>query len=195
MVTACGGQALVLVIYSPEKGIAMSSKRVRYHNWIAESGRTPAERHLAAVPLDPNEPDSAFGQGLAELKKAVQKAMNSLGEQEKYLILRHYFFGQTISRMAVSSGRPEYKLRAMQRRSLRKLKRELAPFVRSRFGIEVQREQDCPICSSDWREEIDVILLKRDKKRCLSPVIEEIKTRFHIVIKTPQVIISHEKYH
>lgn len=188
----------------------MSKNKLVYQNWIVEIGYDPAERFtnnveddlIEMLSLDEiAESDldiSDFNyekKSKEELISAVQKALNNLSEDERELMIRFYFMGESYVEISEMSNRAVYKLVAFHSRTLRKLKKSLALFAKETYQIETEPEISCPICESSFTNEINRLILKRDRKRTWKPVLDKIKKYYGIVIHTPQILIGHEKYH
>ena len=58
----------------------------------------------------------------AEERRQVRQAVNSLGEPDREIFLRHYFFGQTVVQIGVSMHLNESTIKTKLRRGRRKLK-------------------------------------------------------------------------
>jgi hypothetical protein len=163
--------------------------RLIYQDWIAELGRDPDRNlHVTADIAQYQAPDD-------ELEQAVRQALKTLTEPERSLIIWRYYMGQSCRRIAEISGRAECKLTSLHRRALRKLRKQLASFVRRRYNIRRDVVSGCPICRSPDRLEIDGLVQRRDRSRSWKPVMAILKNRYSVVIKTPSVLIGHEKYH
>ncbi len=169
----------------------MSGPRVTYQNWIVALGYDPSRRRLGfrSVPSE-SEKHSA-----EEIREAVERAVDALSEEERLLIIRYYFMGDSYGELTHMTGRAVYKLAAVHGRAVRKLRSRLAGFVRKRFGIQPVELPDCIVCQSSFRDEIDRLIAARDQGRSWKPVIKALKKRYSIAIKTPQILIGHEKYH
>ncbi len=170
----------------------MSTSRLIYHNWIAEHGPDPGRNAWTTGPVESN---ITSDRQLEELREIVKQAVESLDEQERFLVFRYYYLGQSFGEMSLLSGRALYRLAALHRRALRKLRRHLAGFVKARYDLTSQIHCTCPVCQSPHRKEIEAILRSRDRRRSWKPVLELLNERFDLTISTPQVLIGHEKYH
>lgn len=170
----------------------MSPARLTFQNWIVALGRDPSIPPAGqAVPAGPEGIDNTD----EEIGVAVRRAIETLTEQEKFFIIRYYFMGQGYAHMSRFSGRAKHRLAAIHQRALRKLRTCLAGLVCRRYGIETEIQSDCVICQSPFRGEIDALIADRDQLRTWRPVIETLKSRYSLVIKSPQILIGHEKYH
>lgn len=170
----------------------MSPARLTFQNWIVAIGRDPSIRY-PQQPLIPSV-DSA-GETVDEVAEAVERAIETLTEQEKFFIIRFYYMGQGYAEMSRLSGRAKHRLAAIHRRAIRKLRTRLAEFVRGRFRVEMETGRDCVICQSPFRSEIDAVIAGRDRTRTWRAVIKVLKNRYSLTIKSPQILIGHEKYH
>jgi len=176
----------------------MARNRLTYQNWIVELGFDPLLGQESEEPVGGDGGAAgAFEHDdrVARIREAVQVALTRLSEDEREMIERLHFMGQTIPELARSSGRARHKLEAMYTRAVRQLRRELSPLVREMYGLESGGTRDCPICASPHRAAIDRIIAARDPTATWRPVIQEIRRRFGIKLRAPQVLIGHYKYH
>ena len=114
---------------------------------------------------------------------------------EREIVERFHFIGQTYRQMSEGSGRSIHKLEAIHKRALRKLKKELSGFVNATFGIVLSDARPCPLCRSPERAKIDILIRNRPRKSTWREIIGELKEHYGIIIRTPQTLIGHEKYH
>lgn len=172
----------------------MGKNRLIFLNWVAESGL--AAEKSAHFPFD-NEISVREEKRVEIIRLRVSEALERLGEEEKEFVERFYYIGQGYREISEKSGRPVYKLEAVHKRALRKLRKELAPLVRELYQLEVEGRDgnSCPLCRSPFRKEIDRLISGRDRQGTWRPVIQVLKERYGIIIKTPQILVGHEKYH
>jgi hypothetical protein len=78
---------------------------------------------------------------------------------------------------------------------MKKLEKHLAAFVKKRFGIANEVKRPCIICQSPRLAEINKLIEQRDKAATWKPVMKRLLEEFGIEIKSPQMLIGHEKYH
>ena len=171
----------------------MSPARLMFQNWIVALGRDPSIRY----PQEPLLP-AVGGEGMDEIdeiEETVEKALETLTEQEKFFIIRFYYMGQGYAEMSRLSGRARHRLTSIHRQALRKLRIRLSELVKRHYGIEIDTEKKCVICSSPFRAEIDTLIAGRDRTRTWRSVIETLNHRYSLNIKSPQTLIGHEKYH
>lgn len=161
----------------------MARRRMIYHDWLAR------ERAVD----ESGEPDKGAD---SEIEQQVQRALAALSENEREFIVHFYCMGQTEQQIAEATGRTVVRLHALHGRAVRKLRRLLGGFVAERFGLESGGQTSrCPVCESECAAEIDRIIANRDRKATWRPVMREIHERFGIQIRSPQVLIGHERYH
>jgi hypothetical protein len=176
----------------------MSRHRLIFQDWIVGLGRDPeqscSEYSTCIRPPDDGSPGPDDEQTV-ELRHTVSTALGQLDESEREFLVRFYFMGQSYKSIAEETGRALYKLEALHRRAVRRLQRLLAPYVCARYGISSSDRPACPICSSPDREQIDEVIRGRDRRQTWRPVLQTLKTRFGLDIKTPQTLIGHIKYH
>jgi len=192
----------------------MSGNRVVYQNWIVEMGFDPAQIRdtrswddplLESISLD--EPSACAisdeesqrvieeREKASEIRSRVRKALEQLSVQEREFIAQFYFMGRSYREISEQSGRPIYKLEALHKRAVKKLKRELGGFVRERFGVETEPDTDCLICRSSHVAEINRLISRRDKTATWKPIIKTLRDKYGLKVSSPQMLIGHEKYH
>jgi hypothetical protein len=164
----------------------MSQRRLIYRNWIADLGCGPDDdRHVEQWPDD-----------RAQLvRAAVSEALAGLTEDEREFVERYYYMGQTYGQISELSGRAIYKLEALNRRAIVRLRRKLGPLIRKLYGVEKEQADDCPICRSGCRAEIDRIIENKPKSEPWGPTMRRIRFEFGLDLRSPQRLIGHVKYH
>ncbi|HKK21775.1 MAG TPA: sigma factor-like helix-turn-helix DNA-binding protein [candidate division Zixibacteria bacterium] len=163
----------------------MSDSRIIYQNWIVELGHDPD----IPVYMSGKSPNDS---GIAE---KVRSAMNSLTDEEQEFIARFYFMGQTYQDLSEATGRAEHKLSSLHKRCIRKIRRLLADYVRSEFGLSSGGIGTCALCVSEHLKEINKLIRNRDRTATWRGVMRELNERFGIRVRTPQLLIGHERYH
>ena len=116
-------------------------------------------------------------------------------ELERDVIERFYFHGESVLEVSIMTGRRFHRIRSAHDRAMRKLRRQLAGFVREEFGLNVSVESDCPVCNSMYRKQIERLMQQRHPTASLQPLLDRIATEFDLPLKTSTVLIRHEKYH
>ncbi len=188
----------------------MGSNRIVYQNWIVDLGHDPdlapeaAGSGLDVISLDDlirqagdvardARPEASARRD--EIIRAVREALEKLGEDEREFIERFYFVGQSYRRIAEKSGRAIYKLEAVHKRALKRLRKELRPTVERLFQLRPQACRRCVICRSPYREQIDELIRNKEPTATWRGVMREIYHRYGLKITTPQILIGHQKYH
>jgi hypothetical protein len=187
----------------------MAGNRIIYQNWIAESGVDPARQRAASVEaesrasleemiengFDFSRESSQCTDQIDSLRDAVRRALDELEEDEREFVARFHFMGESYRQISESSGRAIHKLESLHKRAVRKLKRILAPLMVTRFEVKLADHLICPLCDSEDAEAIDLLIAGRDPHQTWRPVIGELKQKYNIVVRSPQLLIGHEKYH
>ena len=159
-----------------------------YQDWIVEIGCDPNHRDEIAVRHDEPAPDEGL---VAE----VNRAINTLTEIEQDFIHLYYFSGRTLMQIARKCNTSYSRVGYLHNRIIRKLRKELAAFVRNRFDLIVSVDETCPICRSCHKEQINDLIRKKGKEETWRRIIGILKSKYGIIIKTPQTLIGHQKYH
>ena len=190
----------------------MPSSRIVYQNWIVEIGHDPDTKvvpdggdlfrtdfispdHPAAAGLSDAEATATRIERRELIRRSVSEALNNLDDDEREFVIRFHFMGESYRRIAEKSGRSIHKLEVLHKRSLRKLKKQLAGFVHETFGLGREVIPDCPICRSPFVAELDEIIRNRDRTATWRPVLTVLKNKYNLSISSPQLLIGHEKYH
>ena len=167
--------------------------KILYHNWIVDLGYNPGEINNNT---DLRFPGTSEEIQDSEVREEVNKALNQLSGEEKELIVRYHFMGESFQQIAQRTGRAPHKLTARHGKILLKLKDMLAEYVERKYKIVSQNSfPGCPICESDKKEELDDLIAKRNKKKSWRPIMAVLKNKYGLTIRYPQILKSHEKYH
>ena len=176
----------------------MSGSRLVYQNWIVELGGCPdqvrAEAGKAGQVVSPGQL-AREKERQEMIRGEVADALSTLTDDEKEFIERFYYCGQTYGEISERSGRAIHKLEAIHKRALRKLKKRLQPLVARLYGSEPAHKENCVICDSPFRPQIDRLISSRRQSETWKNVIRIIRSEYGIRIGTPQTLIGHKKYH
>jgi RNA polymerase sigma factor (sigma-70 family) len=168
--------------------------RIRFLNWTTELfgylGEEIEEKILQQVSInnESSENDESINQ---EVRKAVEK----LSFVEKQFVELFYFESKTYQEIARTLKKKVYKLERIHQRALGKLRILLADFVKNRFKLDVPQKTDCIICKSPFRQELDELIRNKKPEETYARLIKLFKQQYGIDIKTPQVIIGHQRKH
>ena len=168
----------------------MCSERITYQNWIVDLGHDPG-----LPPAMPYEKTSSEKDQATPVRERVGEALDCLNEQEREFIFLFHFQGKSYRSISESSGRPIHRLETLHRRALMKLKRDLAAWVEETYNIPNPKNPRCPVCNSSDRQAIDQVIAERDRRKNWKPVLDQLRERFGLSIRSPQSLIGHEKYH
>jgi len=166
----------------------MGRAKIVYQNWIVELGTDPSVQRGTLPPDDPIIPNG-------EIIRAVRRALDKLPPFQKELIEDYYFRGISVADLAADRKIKPSEIQSYLREAIKSLKGSLDSFVRRKFGIRSRKSRECPICNSEHRDEINRLIIDRNPRETWKNVIKTLKRDFGIVIKTPQVLIGHRKYH
>jgi len=158
--------------------------RIRYLGW--------AEGEVEF--FSPFEERSSLIQKDVELEKKVERALGKLTEEERKLILYFYYDCFSYEKISEILGKEKYKLEKIHKDAKEKLKILLRDYVEKRFGIST-RAPDCIICRSPHRKKLEELIKKKRNNQTWSGLIKLFKRDFGIEIKTPQILISHQRKH
>ncbi len=166
----------------------MSRRRLFYREWIVEIGTDPQKLQNHSYndsPLPPNP----------KIIAVVKNALGKLTDTEQAVIERYYYQGESFGKIAEVLNCKIGKAKAIHDRAITKMRKNLAHFVRYEFGVKIDFDRKCPICCSIYRGEIDKIIKQKSPEETWRKIIQILKKRYNIEIKTPQILIGHNKYH
>ena len=146
--------------------------------------------------LDDESSDDTIAHKRQEaIKRVVRRAVKKLSEEERIFIEKFYFEFKSYQEIAGILKKRIYKLERIHRRALDKMRILLSDFVKERFKLEVSQKTDCLICNSPFRQELDELIKNKKKKETYGRLIRIFKQKYGLDIKTPQVIIGHQRKH
>lgn len=178
--------------YQGDLGKRKKRGRVRYLNWALErSGMSgiPERRY------DFDEEDQEKIKKDQELEKKVHQALTRLDEIERKFILYFYFDCFSYEKIESLLKKRKDKLQRIHQRALDKLKLILKDFVEKRFKLKTDEKMSCIICQNPHREELDTIIKTKRKQETWKRIIKVLNEKYHLKIKTPQILIGHMRKH
>lgn len=170
--------------------------RIRYLEWA--QGKvdfcSPFEKDLF-FSMNPSDSPKDI-----ELETTVEKALDKLNEEEKRFIQYFYYDCFSYEKISQILGKRKYKLEKIHKDAKEKLKLVLKSFVKKRFGISLSldasaKDMDCIICKSPHTKKLDELIKKKKKNQTWSRLIKLFKKDYGVNIKTPQILITHQKKH
>jgi hypothetical protein len=129
------------------------------------------------------------------IKQEVRRAVEKLSDDERIFIEKYYFEFKSYQEIAGILKKRIYKLERIHRRALDKMHSLLSDFVKEHFKLEVSQKSDCLICSSPFRQELDELIKNKKKEETYRRLIRIFKQEYGLDVKTPQVIIGHQRKH
>jgi hypothetical protein len=190
-------------------------KRIKYLNWIYE--QSVGKEHCS-VPATLFEDEDVLKKEM-ELEKEVHQALNRLNFLERTFIQYFYFECLSYESIAELLNKKRYKLQRIHWRALNKLKIILKDFVQERFTLKddtaerrdknfcdsgrpasvksasAGSDRDCILCHSRFKEEINLLIRNKTKDQTWKPLMRLLKEKYNLKIKTPQILIGHQKHH
>jgi len=130
-----------------------------------------------------------------EIIEKVQDAIAKLTDKERKFVEMYWYDGRTIAELSVLLDKTPYNLRSLKDRIIRKLRFCLSQYAAERFRIEETKNLYCVICNHPRKPEIDELLRTKKPEQTFKPIINVLKRSFNLRITTPQILISHMKYH
>ena len=169
----------------------MSKNRIILQNWIVDLGYDPRNLEPQAITDQSSDADD----NVERIKEEVAQAVSSLPKEERELIERFHFMGQSYRELSASTGRAIHRLEAMHQRAVRRLRKLLNPLVKELYGLSDKSPPACPLCRSPARAEIDRVIAEKPESETWRTTLTRIREDYGITVKSPQLIIGHRKYH
>jgi len=191
----------------------VARRRLVYQNWLVELGFDPkregepmADSGGSVSPhpplrgtFSPREKGketevSPEIERMRVIEAGVWQAMEKLTSDEREIVERIHYMGQTYREISDKSGRAIHRLESLHSRAIKRLRKELRQLVKELYGIEPPTPR-CVICRSAMREGIDRILDEHDSRRSWRTIMQRLRDEYGIRLRTPQTLIGHKKYH
>ena len=166
----------------------MAKRKIVYQNWIVDIGIDPGQIGNLQIIGDKVQPNE-------KIILAVREALKKLTVTEQEFIEKYYFQGMTYLEISKVMNKRISKIEGLHLRSTNKLKKFLAEFVKEYFGFEANIGQDCLICQSVHKSKINKLIKAKKKCETWKQIIRRLKSDYQLSIKTPQILIGHQKYH
>ncbi len=166
----------------------MSNARVIFQNWIVDIGYDPGRKALILDTdniIIPNK----------RVAIAVRSALKKMSDVESEFIERYYFKGESYLKIGQVLRWMPYRVEALHRRAVKKLRKHLAVFVKKEFDVDIEIRYECPLCKSPSKDEINRLIKDKKPEETWKNIIKALKEKYKITIKTPQILIGHQKYH
>lgn len=171
--------------YGRKKG-----KRIRALNWVEgveEPESVSEESDLIERMKEEKEK--------VELEEKVEQALDKLDSAEREFIRNFYFDCKSYDQISEIMNKTKDRLERIHRSALEKLKFSLKGFVYQRYKIKISPENKCLICSHSEREKLDELIKTKKEEETWKKILRMCKEKFNLEIKTPQILINHQKRH
>ncbi len=169
----------------PSKGVRQIMS-IEFHNWIYLTDILPA---WAQHPSSRTE-----HQRVEEIQRKVRSVLARLPGRERETIQLYYFEGFSIEQIAAKLGTTATRITLLLQRAKRRLKHQLADWVRAEFGV-LPPTRSCAICAHPQREAIERLIAKRLPEEPYSRLFRRIRQHHRLKLLSPKTIISHMEYH
>ncbi len=188
----------------------MAKNRLIFQNWLVEIGYDPKlggphKNKIEQISIDElfdsgfdithEIPDSQQTNRSEIIQQAVKDVLERLTDDEREFIIRFHFMGEKYIEIAEKSDRELYSLVSMHNIAIKKLKRYLKQFVKEQFDVAESKQIRCLICDSEHKDAIDKLIACKPFNATWKKIIGHVAKRYNIKIKSPQILIGHEKYH
>lgn len=164
----------------------MAKHRITYRNWATDSAGALSDRQ---------DGDSAPSDSAESISAHVRAAIEKLEPAERLLVERYYLRFEDLSAIADSMQLTPARMETVHRSAMKRLIKLLGAYVEERFGINSLPREQCLICLSPRRSEIDHLIATRDPKRPWRILLRKLRAEFGINIRSCQTIKSHQRYH
>lgn len=171
--------------YGRKKG-----KRIRALNWV-EGVEKPESLSEELDLIEKMKEEKA----IAELEEKVEAALDKLEAQEKEFIRYFYYDCQSYDQISEIMNKTKDRLERIHKSALEKLKFSLKGFVSQRYRIKISPGKKCLICSHPEKEKLEELIRAKKKEETWKKVLLIFKEKFNLEVKTPQILINHQKRH
>ncbi len=171
--------------YGRKKG-----KRIRALNWV-EGVEEPESVSEEPDLIERLEEEKAK----VELEEEVEQALDKLDAAEKEFIRYFYYDCKSYDQISEIMNKTKDRLERIHRSALEKLKFILKGFVSQRYKIKISPEGKCLICSHPERVKLEELIKAKKKEETWKKILRTFKEKFNLEIKTPQIMINHQKKH
>jgi len=166
----------------------MNQRRIVYQDWLIDKGIDPDFMGLWSPDDENRKPNQRI---VDEVRRAVAR----LTPLEREYVERRFFQGESFPEISRAFNKRLSRIEAIHRRVVTKLKYLLAEFVKKEYGLDMPGRKNCPLCNSVFRARIDRVIKGKRKEDTWKSIIKVLEARYGIVIKSPQILAGHEKYH
>jgi hypothetical protein len=129
------------------------------------------------------------------VERAVRDALERLSGTEREFVERFYLQGQSYPEIAESLNKGIGKVEGLHEIAIKKLRKYLAEFVKEEYDIEIKPAPKCILCASPSCNEINRLISSKRDGDTWQKTIRILKNKYQIIIKSPQSLIGHKKYH
>ena len=171
--------------YGRKKG-----KRIRTMNWV-EGVEEPESVSEESDLIERMKEEKAK----VELEEKGEQALDRLDSAEREFIRHFYFDCKSYDQISEIMNKTKDRLERIHRSALEKLKFGLKEFVSQRYKIKIPPERKCLICSHPEREKLEELIKAKKKEETWKKILRTFKEKFNLKIKTPQILINHQKKH
>jgi RNA polymerase sigma factor (sigma-70 family) len=183
---------------------AIMSKTLCYRQWLVNYGFDPRSEGPAGERIvfrAGSLADELADHELPETDDAtasvdtvmVRRAIRRLGDDEREIIERFYYMGQSYGVIANALHREAAWVERRHRLALRRLRRMLEPWVRT--GDPASLEESCRICQSAHRDAIDDVIRTKTVEESYRRVLKILRGQFGIRLNHPHLVIRHQNFH
>lgn len=169
-------------------------KRIRFLHWATELYGCLDEGIEESVLQNFSNSNESF-QRDESLNQEVRKAVEKLSLAEKQFVELFYFEFKSYQEIAQLLKKKDHKLERIHQRALGKLRILLTDFAKNRFRLDVPLKSDCIICNSDFRKELEELIRNKKPEETYARLIRIFKNQYGLNVKTPQLIIGHQRNH
>jgi RNA polymerase sigma factor (sigma-70 family) len=171
--------------YGRKKG-----KRIRALNWV--EGVEEPESVSEETDLKERMKEE---KAKVELEEKVEQALDKLDSAEREFIRHFYYDCKSYDQITEIMNKTKDRLERIHRSALEKLKFSLKGFVSQRYKIKIPPEKKCLICSHPARGKLDELIKTKKEEETWKKILRMFKEEFNLEIKTPQILINHQKKH
>ena len=130
-----------------------------------------------------------------ELSQKVREALDRLEPSEREALELFHFLARPLDEISAQMNLTRRGVERRIRSGRLKLRRLLAGYVQTRYGIMTGPERRCTICEAEKRLEAEKIILSKSPEETWRRVLRVLREELNIQVGSPQTLVGHMKYH
>ena len=128
------------------------------------------------------------------IARVTRDALRTLDDTERKVIELYHFMGLSPSELARELGVGVKRAMSALRSAEIRMREQLRAFAQEKWNVGVA-DNSCAICAHPDCEKADVFIRDKKSSETWGEVITRLRDELGIVVRTPQALIGHRKYH